>query len=53
MGTQVSIEGRVSSNDTGKCMVDGNSALMCISISHKSSTGGKYGDNILVVAVSM
>ena len=41
------------SDDTGKCMVDGNSALMCISISHKSSTGSTCGDNVPVVAASM
>ena len=43
----------MSSDDTGKCMVDGNSASMCISISLKSYTGGTCGDNILVVAVTM
>ena len=42
------------SDDTGKMtLVDGNSALMCISISHKASIGSTCGDNIPLVAVSV
>ena len=36
---------RVSSDNTGKCMVDGNSSSVCISISSKS-TGNMCGDNL-------
>ena len=52
MQISIEVEG-VSSDDNGRCIVDGNSALMCISISLKSSTGSMCGKNIPVVAASM
>ena len=43
----------MSSDETGKCMAEGNVSSMCVNIFWRSSTGSTCGDSIPVVAVSM